>query len=117
MLKTAGRRGPIEVIEYDDHSNVDNIVEAVQRLITQDKVDFILPPWGTGLNLAVGPLLHDAGYPHLAVTAFSDRGPELVKLWPNSFWLLGTMAGAVQDCGDDCQTSFGGQDRQHGCHA
>ena len=96
MLKSAGRRVPIEVIEYDDHSNVDNTVEAVQRLITQDKVDFILPPWGTGLNLAVGPLLHDAGYPHLAVTAFSDRGPELVKLWPNSFWLLGTMAGAAQ---------------------
>lgn len=96
LLKSAGRRVPIEVIEYDDHSNVDNTVEAVQRLITQDKVDFILPPWGTGLNLAVGPLLHDAGYPHLAVTAFSDRGPELVKLWPNSFWLLGTMAGAAQ---------------------
>jgi branched-chain amino acid transport system substrate-binding protein len=96
MLKSAGRRVPIEVIEYDDHSNVDNTVEAVQRLITQDKVDFILPPWGTGLNLAVGPLLHDAGYPHLAVTAFSDRGPELAKLWPNSFWLLGTMAGAAQ---------------------
>ena len=96
MMKSAGRRVPIEVIEYDDHSNVDDAVEAVQRLITQDKVDFILPPWGTGLNLAVGPLLHDAGYPHLAVTALSDQAHELGKLWPNSFWLLGTMTGAAQ---------------------
>jgi branched-chain amino acid transport system substrate-binding protein len=96
MLKSIGKRVPIEVIEYDDHSNVDNAVEAVERLITQDKVDFILPPWGTGLNLAVGPLLHGAGYPHLAVTALSDRAPELAKLWPNSFWLLGTMTGAAQ---------------------
>src|ERR1700733_9830913 len=96
MLRSIGKRVPIEVIEYDDHSNVDNAVEAVERLITQDKVDFILPPWGTGLNLAVGPLLHDAGYPHLAVTALSDRVHELGKLWPNSFWLLGTMTGAAE---------------------
>ena len=96
MLKSMGKRVPIEVIEYDDHSNVDNAVEAVERLVAQDKVDFILPPWGTGLNLAVGPLLHDAGYPHLAVAALSDRAPELGKLWPNSFWLLGTMTGAAQ---------------------
>jgi branched-chain amino acid transport system substrate-binding protein len=96
MLKSVGKRVPVEVIEYDDHSNADNAVEAVERLITQDKVDFILPPWGTGLNLAVGPLLHDAGYPHLAVTALSDQAPELGKVWPNSFWLLGTMTGAAQ---------------------
>jgi branched-chain amino acid transport system substrate-binding protein len=96
MLKSVGKRVPIEVVEYDDHSNVDNAVEAVERLITQDKVDFIFPPWGTGLNVAVGPLFHRAGYPHLAVTALSDRAPELSKLWPNSFWLLGTMTGAVQ---------------------
>ena len=95
MLKSYGKRVPIEVIEYDDHSNVDNAVAAVERLIKHDKVDFILPPWGTGLNVAVGPLLHDAGYPHLAVTALSDLAPELSKRWPNSFWLLGTMTGAV----------------------
>ena len=68
---------------------------ALERLITQDKVDFILPPWGTGLNLAVGPILNKAGYPHLASTAVTDRAPELAKRWPNSFWLLGTSAGAA----------------------
>jgi branched-chain amino acid transport system substrate-binding protein len=30
------------------------------------------------------------------VTALSDRAPELGKLWPNSFWFLGTMSGAAQ---------------------
>lgn len=96
MLKGVGKRVPIEVIEYDDQSQVDVAVAAVERLIHQDKVDFVLPPWGTGLNLAVGPLLHDAGYPHLAVTAMSDRAPELGKLWPNSFWYLGTGTAAAQ---------------------
>jgi branched-chain amino acid transport system substrate-binding protein len=96
MLKGVGKRVPIEVIEYDDQSQADVAVAAVERLIHQDKVDFVFPPWGTGLNLAVGPLLHDAGYPHLAVTAMSDRAPELGKLWPNSFWYLGTGTAAAQ---------------------
>lgn len=96
MLKSVGKRVPIEVIEYDDHSNVDDALAAVQRLISQDKVDFILSPWGTGLNLAVGPLLYRAGYPHLATTAVSDQAPELGKQWPNSFWFTGTMTGAAQ---------------------
>ena len=96
MLKSIGKRVPIEVIQYDDHSNADDAEAAVERLILQDKVDFILPPWGTGLNLAVAPLFHSAGYPQLATTALSDRAPELGKLWPNSFWFTGTMTGAVQ---------------------
>jgi branched-chain amino acid transport system substrate-binding protein len=96
MLKSVGKRVPIEVIEYDDQSKVDKAVEAVERLITQDKVDFILPPWGTGLNVAVGPLFHRAGYPLLTTTALSDQVVELSKRWPNSFWLLGAMSGAVE---------------------
>jgi branched-chain amino acid transport system substrate-binding protein len=96
MLRSIGKRVPVEVIEYDDHSNTDDAVAAVERLITEDKVDFILPPWGTGLNLAVGPLFHGAGYPQLAATALTDRAPELAKLWPNSFWLLGTMTSAAE---------------------
>jgi len=96
MLKSIGKRVPIEVIQYDDHSNADDAVAAVERLISEDKVDFILPPWGTGLNLAVAPLFHRAGYPLLATTAMNDQAPELGKLWPNSFWFNGTATGAAQ---------------------
>lgn len=94
-LKLGDKRVPIEVVEYDDRSSAEEAARALERLITQDKVDFILPPWGTGLNLAIGPILNKAGYPHLAATAVTDRAPELAKRWPNSFWLLGTSAGAA----------------------
>lgn len=93
-IKLGDKRVPIEVVHYDDRSSAEEAVRALERLITQDKVDFILPPWGTGLNLAVGPVLNRAGYPHLAATAVTDRAPELAKRWPNSFWLLGTSADA-----------------------
>lgn len=93
-IKLGDKRVPIEVVQYDDRSSAEEAAKALERLINQDKVDFILPPWGTGLNLAVGPILNKAGYPHLASTAVTDRAPELAKRWPNSFWLLGTSADA-----------------------
>jgi branched-chain amino acid transport system substrate-binding protein len=94
-LKLGDKRVPIEIVQYDDRSSAEEAVRATERLIEQDKVDFILPPWGTGLNLAVGPTLNKAGYPQLASTAVTDRAPELAKRWPNSFWLLGTSSGAA----------------------
>lgn len=94
-IAVGGKKLQIEVVEYDDRSNSEEAVKAIERLATQDKVDIILPPWGTGLNLAVGPTLNRLGYPHLAVTAATDRAPEMAKRWPNSFWFLGpTKPGA-----------------------
>ena len=88
MLKSTGKKAKIEVVEYDDRSNSEEMIKAVERLATQDKVDFILPPWSTGLNLAAAPVFNKYGYPHLAVTANSNRAPEMVKRWPNlTFWL------------------------------
>jgi branched-chain amino acid transport system substrate-binding protein len=88
MLKSTGKKAKLEIIEYDDRSNSEEMIKAVERLATQDKVDFILPPWSTGLNLAAAPVFNKYGYPHLAVTANSNRAPEMVKRWPNlTFWL------------------------------
>ncbi len=89
-LMIGGKRVPIEVVEYDDRSNSEEAVRAVERLVTQDKVDLLFPPWGTGLNLAVGPVFNKYGYPQLTFSAVTDRAPELAKRWPNSFWMLGT---------------------------
>jgi branched-chain amino acid transport system substrate-binding protein len=58
MLKSTGKKAKLEIIEYDDRSNSEEMIKAVERLATQDKVDFILPPWSTGLNLAVAPVLN-----------------------------------------------------------
>ncbi len=84
-----GSRLPIEVVEYDDRSSSEEVVRATERLATQDNVDFILVPWGTGFNLAVAPLYDRLGYPQLAVSAVTDRAPEFVERWKGSYWLLG----------------------------
>jgi branched-chain amino acid transport system substrate-binding protein len=93
-LRLGNARVPIQVTEYDDRSVSEDSVRAVERLVNQDKVDFVLSPWGTALNLAVAPILNRAGYPQLASTAVTDRAPELGRRWTNSFWMLGTGQGA-----------------------
>lgn len=87
-----GRQLPIEVIAYDDRSSAEEVVRAVERLATQDEVDFILPPWGTGFNLAVAPLMAKFGYPHLAGAAVTDKASEFVERWNTSFWFMGGSA-------------------------
>jgi branched-chain amino acid transport system substrate-binding protein len=89
-ISLGGKKVPVEVVEYDDRSNSEEMIKAVERLGTQDNVDFILPPWGTAFNLAVGPVLNRMGYPHLGVTVTSNRAAELAGRWPNAFFLLGT---------------------------
>ncbi len=91
-IKVGDRRLPIEVVEYDDRSSSEEAVRAIERLINQDKVDFVLAPWGTALNLAVGPVLDRAGYPHLAVTSVSDMITQLSKRWKNAFFFGDTSA-------------------------
>ncbi|MGE0062245.1 MAG: amino acid ABC transporter substrate-binding protein [Xanthobacteraceae bacterium] len=87
-INVGGKKMKIEVIEYDDRSNSEEMIKAVERLATQDKVDFILPPWSTGMNLAAAPIFHKLGYPQLAVTANTNKAEELHKRWPGlTFWL------------------------------
>lgn len=85
-IEIGGKRVPVKFFEYDDRSNSEEAVRAVERLINQDKVDFILPPWGTAMNLAVAPILHKHDYPHLATTMISDRIPQLRERWSNLFF-------------------------------
>lgn len=91
-INVGGKKMQIEVVEYDDQSSTEEAVKGIERLATEDKVDLILPPWGTGTNLAVAPVIAKYGYPHLAVTAATDMAPEMVKRFPNSFWFLGTSS-------------------------
>lgn len=89
MLSSIGKRVPIEVIAYDDRTSNEDTVRLVNRLINQDKVDFLLSPYGTAAVLAAAPLFHRYNYPLLAVSAVTDRYHEFAKRWPNSFWLIG----------------------------
>jgi branched-chain amino acid transport system substrate-binding protein len=76
-LDIKGVKRPIELISSDDRSDVETCVRTYQKLMASDKVDLVLPPWGSNANFAVAPLANRLGYPFLAPTALSRRLVEM----------------------------------------
>lgn len=85
-LDVKGVKRPIELISSDDRSDIETCVRSYEKLMGSDKVDLVLPPWGSNANFAVAPLANRFGYPFLAPTALSRRLAEM-KL-PYFFLLL-----------------------------
>ena len=99
-LKVGDKSYTVEIIEYDDQTNPGETIKAVQRLATRDQADFILAPYGTGLNIASAPIFDRYGYPMVTHTAISDQVEELSQKFPNMYFTLGGasgLAGGVVD--------------------
>jgi branched-chain amino acid transport system substrate-binding protein len=84
-LNVKGAKRPIELISSDDRSDTETVVRTYEKLMGSDKVDLVLPPWGSNANFAVAPLANRFGYPFLAPTALSRR---LVEMKLPYFFLL-----------------------------
>jgi branched-chain amino acid transport system substrate-binding protein len=97
-LNVKGTKRPVELVSYDDRSEVETCVRTYEKLMGSDKVDLILAPWGSNANFAVAPLANRFGYPLLAPTALSKK---LVEMRLPYFFLLlqqpGPMTGALVD--------------------
>jgi branched-chain amino acid transport system substrate-binding protein len=97
-LNVQGKRRKVELIGYDDRSETETVVRTFEKLMGSDKVELILPPWGTGANFAVLPLIQRYGYPMLAPTAVGRKLLDLKN--PYFFALLqqaDLMMGALAD--------------------
>jgi branched-chain amino acid transport system substrate-binding protein len=75
-VKGEGRR-PIEFVTIDDRSEIETAVRFYERMATDDKVDLMLPPWGSAMNFAIAPVATKYGYPMLGPTAISGKFKEL----------------------------------------
>ena len=84
-LDVKGVRRKIELVSSDDRSDTETVVRTYEKLMGSDKVDLVLPPWGSNANFAVAPLANRFGYPFLAPTALSRR---LVEMKLPFFFLL-----------------------------
>ena len=95
VLNVGGKQMTIELIEYDDKTNPGEHIKLAQRLAEQDKVDFVVAPYGTGFNIAAAPIYGRYGYPMIAVSAITDKMDELTTRYPNLFFTLGTTTAFV----------------------
>jgi branched-chain amino acid transport system substrate-binding protein len=76
-LDVKGTKRPIELVSSDDRSDIETCVRTYEKLMGSDKVDLVLPPWGSNANFAVAPLANRFGYPFVAPTALSRKLVEM----------------------------------------
>ena len=77
-LAVAGEaRRPIQFVQHDDRSEIETAVRLYEKMITEDKVDLLLPPWGTAMNFAVAPVANKQGYPLIGPTVGSLKLKDL----------------------------------------
>jgi branched-chain amino acid transport system substrate-binding protein len=85
-LKIGDATKKIEFVVYDDQSNPAQATKIYEKLITEDKVDLLLAPWGTSIHFAVVPVLERYKFPMVGNSAASV---EIRDLKPGNIWFVG----------------------------
>jgi branched-chain amino acid transport system substrate-binding protein len=70
-INVAGTKRPIEIVYYDYQSATPKAVQLAEKLATDDKVDFMFSPFGSGATKAASTVSERYGIPTLAPTASS----------------------------------------------
>jgi branched-chain amino acid transport system substrate-binding protein len=89
------KRIPVDLIIYDDRSDIETSVKMAEKLIVEDKVDFMLPPWGTASNFAIAPVATKYKHPMMGITVSSPKLDERLASTPYFFVVLGQPARLV----------------------
>src|SRR5262249_2996761 len=72
-LDVKGIKRPIEFVYYDDQSDANKSAQLYEKLITSDKVDLLLGPWGSPASLAVSGILERYQFPAVVGAASSVK--------------------------------------------
>jgi branched-chain amino acid transport system substrate-binding protein len=63
---------PIQLILYDDASDESKVAALYEKLITQDKVHFLISPYSSGLTLEAAPVAERHGMPMVSVASAAN---------------------------------------------
>jgi branched-chain amino acid transport system substrate-binding protein len=72
-VKAGGKSYKVEIVYVDYASNTPRAVQTAERLITEDKVNFLFSPFGSGATKAASGLSEKYGIPTVAATASSEQ--------------------------------------------
>jgi branched-chain amino acid transport system substrate-binding protein len=85
-IVVGGKKFPVKLSYADAQSNPSQGAAAAERLITQEKVDFILGPYSSGVTIAVGPVVEKYKVPMVTGSA------ESPLIWRQKFvYTFGTV--------------------------
>ena len=72
-INVAGKKMKVEIVYIDYQSNTPRAIQATERLITQDNVQFVFAPFGSGAAKAASTVAERYGVPMIAATASSSQ--------------------------------------------
>jgi len=61
-VREYGERLPLKYISYDDGSDIEQMKKLIKKLILEDEVDFLLPPWGTAFLYEAATIANKYSY-------------------------------------------------------
>ncbi len=61
-VKEYGKKLPVELKVYDDKSDIGTMTRLLEKLIVEDKVDFVFAPWSTAFTFAAAPIANKHKY-------------------------------------------------------
>jgi branched-chain amino acid transport system substrate-binding protein len=82
-MDVGGVKRKVEFVSYDDQSKPEQAVRIYEKLITDDKVDLLIAPWGTPFQIAIAPVLEKFKFPMVGNTAASV---SLRQVKPGYIW-------------------------------
>jgi branched-chain amino acid transport system substrate-binding protein len=82
-MDVGGVKRKVEFVTYDDQSKPEQAVRIYEKLITDDKVDLLLAPWGTPFHISIAPVLEKYKFPMVGNTAASVA---LRQVKPGYIW-------------------------------
>ncbi|MCL6419995.1 amino acid ABC transporter substrate-binding protein [Aestuariirhabdus haliotis] len=62
----------VEIVHYDDQSDLQTSAQLYERLVTRDKVDFLVGPYASDLTLAASDVAEKHGIPMVSGTAAAE---------------------------------------------
>jgi branched-chain amino acid transport system substrate-binding protein len=84
FVRDLNKRLPVELVYFDDASDRAKTVEIYEKLITEQKVDLLLPPFATDLHIAIVPVIEKYKIPVIAASEgalISDLPPSSYMFW------------------------------------
>ena len=72
-IEVGGKRMKVEIVPVDYQSNTPRAVQSAEKLITEDKVNYLFSPMGSGATKAASSVSEKYKVPMIAATASSEQ--------------------------------------------
>jgi branched-chain amino acid transport system substrate-binding protein len=87
-VKDYDKKLPVRLIVYDDTSDMGTMTQMYQKLILEDKVDFLLPPCSTAFLAGAAPIAAKYGYLMIGAEGGSKTLRQTLDKYPDFFTTL-----------------------------